>query len=106
MLANSALLLNGDLGPVLDCKAGSLDGSLLTEVDILVGTDDLDQEQQRLGLGVVVLLELRGDGLDPLCVGCSSRPNVSKHVDSVFEKVALWKSNSRIWLSWSSVTSL
>lgn len=69
MLAHTALLVGGYLLPVFDGEAGSLDGSLLAEVGILICADNLDEEQQRLGLGVEVLLQLSSDGLDPLCVG-------------------------------------
>lgn len=70
MLANSRFLIGGDLFPELGNEAGGLDGGLLSDVDIVVGADDLDQEEEGLGLGVEVLLELSSDGLDPLRVGC------------------------------------
>jgi hypothetical protein len=35
-----------------------------------MGEGDFDEGEQRLGLGVVVLLELGSDGLDLLRVGC------------------------------------
>lgn len=77
MLANGRLLVGGDLLPVLGDEAGSLDGGLLTKVDILVGADDLDEEEEGLGLGVEVLLELGSDGLDSLRVGWVGKSQVS-----------------------------
>lgn len=70
MLANRGLLVGGNLLPVPGHEAGGLDGGLLAKVGIVVGADDLDQEEEGLGLGVEVLLELGSDGLDPLRVGC------------------------------------
>jgi hypothetical protein len=41
----------------------------MPHIDILVGRDNLDEEKERLGVGVIVLLELSGDRLEVLGVG-------------------------------------
>ncbi|KUI69369.1 hypothetical protein VM1G_11649 [Cytospora mali] len=73
MLTDAGLLLSGYLLPVFWNESGSLDGGLLAKVDIVICADDLDKEEQRLGLRVEVLLELRRDGLDPLGISCKMR---------------------------------
>lgn len=106
MLANGGFLVGGDLFPVLGDEAGSLNGGLLAEVGILVGADDLDQEEEGLGLGVEVLLQLGRDGLDPLRVGWGPRELSVGASFNPNEGATRGKKDLRIWLSWSSVTSL
>jgi hypothetical protein len=62
------LVLRGLL-PVLGHQAQSLDGGELADTSIGVCEGDFDEEKQGLDLGVVVLLEIGGDGLDLLSVG-------------------------------------
>lgn len=62
------LVLRGLL-PVLGHQAQSLDGGELADTSIGVCKGDFDEEKQGLDLGVVVLLEIGGDGLDLLSVG-------------------------------------
>ncbi|ROV92110.1 hypothetical protein VSDG_07545 [Cytospora chrysosperma] len=71
VLTDASLLVCGYFLPVFGHKSGSLNSGLLTEVDIVICADDLDKEEQRLRLGVEVLLELCRDGLDPLGISCS-----------------------------------
>ncbi|GKT59946.1 hypothetical protein ColTof4_00089 [Colletotrichum tofieldiae] len=62
-------LVGGQLRPVPGSQAQGLDGGQLTDRGVIVGDGDLDQEEKRLGLGVVVLLQLGRDGLDLLGIG-------------------------------------
>jgi hypothetical protein len=72
VLAGNVLLGSRDLGPVLQ-DATALDGRELPDAGIVMGDGDLDEEEKRLGVRVVVLLELGGDGLDLFGVGCDGR---------------------------------
>jgi hypothetical protein len=69
VLASKLALVPGCVGPMPVDEAESLDRSELANAGIAVGQGDLDEEQKRLRLGVVVLLEVGGDGLDLLSVG-------------------------------------
>jgi len=72
VLSDRSLLLGGDGLPVLRGQPSSLDGGLLAEgVIAAVCAYDLEQKEERLRVGVIVLLELGGNGLEPLRVGCS-----------------------------------
>lgn len=53
-------------------ESRSLDGGKLPHASIAVGEGDLDEEEEGLGLRVVVLLEVGGDGLDLLSIRCTT----------------------------------
>lgn len=50
-----------------------LDGGELSDGSIAVCQGDLDEEEKRLGLGVVVLLKISCDSLDLFRVGCRKK---------------------------------
>jgi len=52
--------------------SGCLDGGKLPDAGIIVGDGNLNQEKERLGLGIVVLLQLRRDRLNLFGVGWKS----------------------------------
>ena len=70
VLAGKLALVLCRLLPVLGDEAESLDGSQLANTGVAMGEGNLDEEQKRLGLRVVILLQVGGDSLDLLCVGC------------------------------------
>ena len=55
-----------------------MDGGELTNTAIFVCDGNLDKEKESFGLGVVILLEIGGDGLDLLSVCCEAKTPVSK----------------------------
>lgn len=80
MLAGLLALVLRGLLPVLGDESESLDGGLLADTGLVVGEGDLDEQQQRLRLRVVVLLEVGGDGLDLLSVGCAEVSGVCCYI--------------------------
>jgi hypothetical protein len=80
MLAGLLALVLRGLLPVLGNKSESLNGGELTDTGIVVSERNLDQKQQRLGLGVVVLLQVGGDELDLLSVGWTKVSDCSRTV--------------------------
>jgi hypothetical protein len=81
MCADKRLLVLGSPLPELGHKAQSLDGSQLSDGIVSMCKSDLDQQQKRLGLRVVVLLEVGCDGLDLFRIGCR-RQCVNKKIFS------------------------
>lgn len=77
MGADERLLVLGSGRPELGDEPQSLDGGQLSHSILCVCKSDLDQKKKRLGLGVVVLLEVGCDGLDLFRVGCAGQ-DVSK----------------------------
>ncbi|GKT44783.1 uncharacterized protein ColSpa_04964 [Colletotrichum spaethianum] len=69
VLLGKLTLVSGQLGPVPGSQAQRLDRGQLTDRGVIVGDGDLDQEEKRIGLGVVVLLQLGRDSLDLLGIG-------------------------------------
>ncbi|KAK1246113.1 hypothetical protein MKX07_005182 [Trichoderma sp. CBMAI-0711] len=68
--AHKRLLVLGGGAPELGDEAQGLDGGQLANGTVSMCKGDLDERQKRLGLGVVVLLEIGCDGLDLFRVGC------------------------------------
>ncbi len=66
LLADGWLWAGWEGSPVLWNQAERLDGSLLADVLSIVGSEDLEEPDQRLGVWVVVLAKLRGCCLDLL----------------------------------------
>lgn len=69
MASSKLALVLGSLLPVLRYEPQRLDGSELAQTLLAMGECDLDEEEKRLGLGVVVFLEVSRNGLDLLRVG-------------------------------------
>ncbi|KAK1246368.1 LOW QUALITY PROTEIN: hypothetical protein MKX08_000170 [Trichoderma sp. CBMAI-0020] len=67
--ADKRLLILGGLLPELGHQAQGLDRGQLSHSIVCVCKSDLDERQKRLGLGVVVLLEVGRDSLDLFRVG-------------------------------------
>lgn len=70
MPSDAILLLRRNRLPVSGNQTGSLNCCLLSYIDIVVCAENLNEEKQRLGMGVVVLLKLGCDGFDFLGIGC------------------------------------
>lgn len=68
--ADKRLLVLGSLLPELGHKAQGLDRGQLSHGIVCICKSDLDERQKRLGLRVVVLLEVGRDSLDLFRVGC------------------------------------
>lgn len=85
VLLGEALLVGRDVGPVLLSYADRLDGGKLADATVVVGDGDLDQEQQRLWLGEEVLLELSGNRLDMLGVGCNKHASQYTSIHAVVQ---------------------
>jgi len=73
-LANLSLVFFGYLGlPVLGHDTSGLDGGKLAHAVVLVCCEDLDEQQETLGMRIVVFLKLSRGGLDPLCISCGKK---------------------------------
>jgi hypothetical protein len=69
VVSSKLALIRGSIGPELGHEASGLNGGKLSDTTITVGEGNLDEREKGLRLGVVVLLEFGGDGLDLLRVG-------------------------------------
>ncbi|CAF3613877.1 unnamed protein product [Fusarium graminearum] len=69
VVAGKLSLVLGGLLPELGDQTKGLDRGELSDTGISMCEGDLDEGEKRLGLGVEVLLELGGNGLDLLSVG-------------------------------------
>jgi len=67
--ASQRLLVLSSLFPVLGSESKGLNGGKLSDCTVIVGKGNLDEQDERVRLGVVVLLKIGSDSLDLFRVG-------------------------------------